>query len=313
MIQSLYIIQLISITINFLYLNISFGKKSIPIYDVNAIVDNSLIPSLDNDIIYLTTPTSQKKLLLFIAGLYNQTYNSYMEKTYQDMIQNEEIREKYLFMIYENRTLTNFDVAIPISRYLEKIIEKYNLDEIVVLGFSAGGIVASHVMSHIKHIQIEKKLVAYDCPLDIYSMLNIQFNSFSKLDVYFYMIVRMFHENNFCGILADTLKHCIWKTGNEPVVFELTQKIHNISREEMIRISHLNIDQDENTDIYFINCIRDPVFESNIRDKIIDMIREKCVRFPKIYEKPWIGHCSDMAFSKTYLLQLIDIIGVKKG
>jgi hypothetical protein len=306
-IQSLHIVQIIYIAIQLIYLNIFFGGKTIPIF--NQDFDETTTVSLDTTKIYLTEYTRQTKLILFVSGLYNQDYTCYMEKMYYDLNKSDNIREKYMFMIYNNNKLTNFDVAAPISRCLEKIVEKYNLDEIIIVGFSAGGVVASHIMSKLKHIKIEKKIVTYDCPFDIYYTLHRHFHSYCRLDIFFYLIVLCFYETNWGVILKDTAKNCILKIGDEPAVFALTEKIHNMSREDLVYISQINMDQDENTRLFFINCVGDPVFQLETRNRIADAVGKILKYPPKIYEKWRIGHCSDMAFNADYIIQLREIVG----
>lgn len=298
-IRSFHIVQLICIAIQLLYLNLFFSEKSIPISDVVG---------EDNTTIYLTEHTTQTKLLLFVAGLYNQDYTCYMEKMYRDLDQIPTIREKYMFMVYNNNMLTNFDIAEPVSRHVEKIVGKYGLDGIMILGFSAGGVVATHIMSKLKHLNVEKKIVTYDCPLDIYSMLNNHYSSYCRLDILFYFVVCCFYEINRYDALKKTLANCICNGGDEPAVLKLAEKIHGMSREEIVHISQINIDQDEFTQLFFVNCIGDPVFQEDARSRFVELIGQKMKYPAKIYEKETIGHCSDMAFGNGYIDQLREIM-----
>lgn len=303
-IQSLHIIQILVIIFNFIWLDYFFQEKSIPLYLGCPSLESSPHPHK----IYLTEYSeTKKKLILLVSGLYYQDYNPYMEKVYLDLSRNPDIREKYMFMIYENRNKSNFHIAEDISHYLKKIVEKYCLEEVSIIGFSAGGIVASHIMHHLKHIPIEKKVITYDCPLDIYNMLIYQYNNYSRLDIYFYMIIRFFYERNTWEILFDTAKKHIRKVGDKPVVFELVKKIYDKTDEEIMQMSEICLDQDDKTIFHFVNCMGDPVFEKNIRDGIIQKAREKNFTV-KVHEKPWIGHCSDMTFSDSYMFQLLDAL-----
>lgn len=295
-IKSLAIVQLIVIACQLIYLNLFFGGRNIPLCEEF---------SQDDEKIHLSEYKSQRSLVVFVAGLYYQDYSAYMNKIYTDLQQYESIREKYLFMVYENVKLTNFEVSEPFSRCLEKIIDKYDLDEIIMLGFSAGGVVASNIITKIKK-EMKKCLITYDCPLDIYSMMMVEHKSFTRLDAFFYMIVYLFHKTGFCMAANDTIRNCVLYKGDEPAVFELVMDKYSITKEELISMSVINTEQDENTRVYIINTVGDPVFKRNIRDSVVEKI--KGVKSLEVFEKPWIGHCSDVAFNTKYLTQLKHIL-----
>lgn len=306
-IQSLHLVQIISIIFHFIWIDSIFREKSIPLYLESASLESSHLQTHSHKIYLTEYTTTQKKLVLLVSGLYYQQYNPYMEKVYLDLYKNKQVREKYMFMIYEDRGKSNFRIADDISQYLEKVVGKYNLDELVIFGFSAGGIVASHIMSRMKHVAIEKKIITYDCPFNICNMLLSQYNHYSRLDIYFYMIVRIFYETNKWEIYLDGAKQYLWRLGDKPAVFDFIKKTYKINDEEMVHIGEFNLDQDDKTSIYFINCLNDPVFKKCFRDSIIEKAREKKQRI-ELYEKPCIGHCSDMAFSNAYVSEVESIL-----
>jgi len=307
-IQSLYIIQIFVIILKFLWLDIRFREKSIPLY-LGPLSLETRDPDAPLHNIYLSAYSETKtNLILLVSGLYYQSYTQYMEKVYLDFNRNPLIREKYIFMVYENKTKSNYHIAKDISQCVEQIVEKYKIQELVVVGFSAGGIVSSHIMSYMKHIPISKKIITYDCPLDIYSTMIYQYNNYSRLDIYFYMIVRFFYETNAWAIIFDAMKqHIRSKEETGPAIFPLVKKIYGKTDEEVREMGEFCLIQDKNTDLHFINCVGDPLFQPSIRDNIIKKAREQGFN-PKIYEKRQIGHCCDMAYSDVYLSQLLDAI-----
>jgi hypothetical protein len=70
-------------------------------------------------------------------------------------------------------------------------------------------------------------------------------------------------------------------------------------------MTEFNFDQTENTQVYNIYSTNDPFAIHEISKKFIDKNKDKIKFHNKNIEKKTIGHCSDMAFSTGYLVDII--------
>ena len=66
-----------------------------------------------------------------------------------------------------------------------------------------------------------------------------------------------------------------------------------------------NFDQTEDTKVYNIYSHKDIFANHKISEKFVYKNKDKIKFFNKNIEKNRIGHCSDMAFSTDYLMDII--------
>ncbi len=275
--------------------------------------------TLDNINHKLTTYKSSslsimpKKVILFISGSYELLFDDYVKRTIYDL-QQLNIDDEYELVVFEKRDKPSIIMYEDIAHYINAHYDNKNLDELIIIGFSSGGVVASHIMNIItkseKYKTCKKKIITYDTPYHIGNNVgDFENYSYFRLDYYFYNVVYKIYNKTYN--YDDIKKHLsknntfmCWNCGATEL-FQMVRDIHDWDIDMFNYVIGFNFDQDINTKIINIKCKNDPVVNPMLNDEYI----KKNVDFIKMdittIEKDVIGHTSDMAFNTKYIDDII--------
>ena len=156
---------LITFICQYLYINYIFNKQN------PNIVKSNYNYTLNNDNINQTatiyrTNRNAKKVIIIFSGAYLLEYHFYISKLMYDLDEEyESLMSNYELICYEKKDKTSFDIYDDVHNYilhLDKELLLKNggkIEELILFGFSAGGVVASHVMSRCKNMTCKKKII----------------------------------------------------------------------------------------------------------------------------------------------------------
>jgi hypothetical protein len=216
-------------------------------------------------------------------------YTPYIDKTLQHM-------EKYNIpsFVYENTNELMFLCVDDISNFITFLSKKYVDKEIIILGFSAGGIIASHVIEKLKNIKNIKRFITYDTPYSLDKVIKSFYNSYIiRFDVfisyylhkvYLKLFKNVIHKFNYSfldgyNFIYDTSKYVL--------------PTHNY----YYKIMNMNFNLPYYIKMYSINSVKDPIADYATNMKIINK-NFHLIDF-EIYniDNKNISHCSDMFYS----------------
>jgi hypothetical protein len=159
----MYFFNLLSVLYNTFY-SLTFYKNNIILnileYDNNKIIKPTIY--------YTRLPEHyDKKILVYLSGVMELKYTEYIDKTLQHM-------EKYNIpsFIYENTNELMFLCVDDISNFIIFLSNQYIDKEIIILGFSSGGIIASHVIEKLRNIKNIKRFITYDTPYSLDKLIK---------------------------------------------------------------------------------------------------------------------------------------------
>jgi len=227
-----------------------------------------------------------------------------------DMLLDPTISQQYKIIVYENERKSNLIVAMDVIDYIKTLDKEADgLEEIVVFGFSAGGILASHVMHDLKDLSCYKKLITYDTPIQIIDVMR----SFSesrllRMDMlYYYMVILQVYKNHYNA--DDIIPVLPKKYRGFDNTLDLIQKIHGFTRGELMFKTQFQFDQAPDVDIVNIYCKHDPII-----DRMLVRSRECGVNDSRMLniEKDMVGHCTDMMYGREYFKHIIRAISYRK-
>ena len=257
------------------------------------------------------TNRNVKKVIFFCSGAYSLEYHFYISKIMYDLdVEYKTLMENYEMVCYEKLDKTSFDIYDDVHHYilhLDKELGK--MDELILFGFSSGGVIASHIMQKCKHLDCKKKIITYDTPWQVHlNVDHFKHNLFYRFDIVFFWKVYDVYSNHYN---YNDIKHHLvnkeWNSGSNEIT-KVIRDIHNCSVEDFYSMTGFNFDIPEDTEVYNIYSIRDPVIIREVHDKFVALNKDKIRFFNKNIEKNTIGHCSDMAFSTNYLTDVITCI-----
>lgn len=257
------------------------------------------------------TNRGSKKIIMFFSGAFSLENHFYVNKLMYDLdLEHENLMENYEFICYEKTNKTSFDIYDDVYNYishLDKEIDK--IEELILIGFSSGGVVASHVMSRCKEMTCKKKIITYDTPWQVHENVNnFKNNLIYRLDILFFGKVHDVYSNHYnYNEIKQHLTNKKWNSGTVEMA-KLIQDIHNMSFEKFYEMTGFNFDLSPDTKVYNIYSKKDPVVFREISNEFIKKNNDKIKFINKNIEKDTIGHCSDMAFSTYYLKDIINSI-----
>jgi hypothetical protein len=277
----MYIFNLLNVLYNTFY-SLTFYKNKTKInileYDNNSTIYYTRLPE-----------HYDKKILVYLSGVIEFKYTPYIDKTLQHM-------EKYNIpsFVYENTNKLMFLCVDEISNFITFLSNKYVDKEIIILGFSAGGIIASHVIENLRNIKNIKRLITYDSPYSLDKVIKTFYNSYIiRFDVfisyylhkvYLKLFKNVIHKFNYSfldgyNFIYDTSKYVL-----------PTHKYY-------YKIMNMNFNLPYYIKIYNINSIKDPIADYATNMKIINK-NSHLIDF-EIYtiDNKNISHCSDMFYS----------------
>ena len=165
----MYIFNFLNVLYNTFY-SLTFYKNKI---NLNILeYDNN---SNENPTIYYTRlpENYDTKILVYLSGVMEFKYTPYIDKTLDNM-------EKYNIpsFVYESKNKLMFLCVDDISKFIIFLNNKYINKEIIILGFSAGGIIASHVIERLRNITNIKRFITYDTPYSLDKVIKSFYNSY---------------------------------------------------------------------------------------------------------------------------------------
>jgi hypothetical protein len=184
----------------------------------------------------------------------------------------------------------------------------------VLIGYSAGGVVASHIMSRIRHLQVQKcKLVTYDTPWQIKDNVDA-FSRFwvYRIDAIFFLKVYLtylshYNYNEISRHLDNTRMAISWNGAKE--MFRLIQDIHQYDDDIFYEKTGFCFDLGENVRVVNLYNEFDPLVVRDSHDAFYEKNRVN-IKFDNTFvmKNAVVGHCSDMAFSLEYLDTFVSAI-----
>jgi len=211
-------------------------------------------------------------------------YNNYIKKTIDDIHKTyPKILNEYSFNVIVSDQLP-FAIINPIVTYIKKYKKP---EELILLGYSAGGNFMSHILSSLKYMKCKQKLITYDtthCPHKAF---------INKNDKQI--------EEILCKNAIDKMYGGSYNWNN---VINSACKYFNINKKEFIRKSSFNYNLNKNIVYYNIYEKYDPFVE---HFNLLSIIKYKhLIKFKIIsIQKNNLDHCTDMYFNTKYLRDLI--------
>lgn len=255
--------------------------------------------------IYKTSNGPKKSIILFLSGSYSISYDAYIKKTVFDLQTKKEIMDKYQLIVYEKLDKSSICMYDDISLYLETI----DMDELIIVGFSSGGVIASHVMNRLNSRNIKKKIITYDTPWQIQdNVSSFGNNLFYRMDLYCNWIVYNVYLNHYnYSEIKPILMKSRWFHGAEKMI-SMIKSIHNYTDEQMYSATGWNWDLPSDVKVINIYCSKDPLVNRGTHENYVRTYG-KNKRF-HIYnlKKNVIGHCTDMGYNRRYLGDIIRAI-----
>ena len=243
--------------------------------------------------IYKMGNSASKNVIVLLSGSFTLSFDTYIQKSAKHLLQDPYIAHDHLLIVYEKRDKQSFIVSPDVANYITYLNEEIEISELTLIGYSCGGVIASHVMSALKELKCKKKIITYDAPYQVMdNALTFETHTFFRLDYFFYATVYNVYLNHYnYNDIKQHLNSGRWCGGSRDIL-NMCYAVHNYSEEKYRALMGFNFDQDERTKIFEIYCEYDPVVDRGISDNYIKQ-HSKEDRVIKISKKI-IGHCSDM-------------------
>lgn len=184
------LIRLLCFFIQFIYLNLNYKEthKHLPY------LTEDKYEYMVHDIPKVSTIVSKKgkgkRLLILLSGSVNIGYRYYIHDTIKCLMKyySDEMSD-YDIVVFENNDHSSFSLKSHIVHYINDFMQSNpDMEELILLGFSAGGIIASHIMSVFKNVEtLKKKIITYDSTWCAMHQLNYYSSTWlHRLDMFFY-------------------------------------------------------------------------------------------------------------------------------
>lgn len=271
----------------------------------------------------LVNTIPKKKMVLFLSGLLTCAYELYIQKTIHDILEKcPTADQEYAFAVYENRSRTSLEVASHIIAFIENYNAQVDsIDELNIVGFSAGGVLASHVMANIKGLLpgCKRRIITYDTPMSIiHIMRRFSDNRVYRFDyLYYYFIMLTTYRNH---VDNRRIRDIVRGSDSVPVyrgidvTLDQLKRIHGFSNEELEAKTQFTYAQPGGTEIYHLYCKDDVVIDNvyNIKFRIDHVKQLVDGNKPDItvIEKPGFDHCTDMWRNSNYIQDILRILGM---
>ena len=248
-----------------------------------------------------------KKYVLMISGSYKLNYDVYVKKIIYDLReQNKELFNKFDFIVFEKINKCSITIYEDIIEYVNEL-NKTGIEELIIIGFSAGGVISSHVLAGLKHIICRKKLITYDAPWQVMdNVKSFQYNTLYRLDIIFFEIVYKIYKNHYnYEEIKENLKRENYFNGSDELI-DMIKRIHNFNDEDFYKLTGFNLDQEKDTKIINIYSDKDPFVNRFTHLSFLRKNRQQIdlLNITNI-NKDRIGHCTDMAYDSEYLKDII--------
>jgi glutaredoxin len=259
------------------------------------------------------TNNKSKKLLLLISGSYQLTLGVYIQKLVNDLKDNlyfHNTTGQYEIVVFEKLDKSSITIYKDVAEYIKSVNSENPLEELIIMGFSAGGVVSSHIMGELKEFTFKKKIITYDTPWQVMdNVLGFANNFIYRPDIIFFNAVYEIYSNHYN--INDIRHHLI----NNPInvinganeLVDIIKNIHNYTHEEMYDVTGFNFNQTDDTKVINIWTTRDPFVNRSTHDDFVTKNADK-IKFPVInIKKNVVGHCTDL-ITKNYLNDILRAI-----
>jgi hypothetical protein len=194
--------------------------------------------------------------------------------------------------------------------------DKTIIEELIVIGFSCGGVIASHITSLLKNTSYKKKIILYDTPWHIVNNINDFKNyPYFRFDYHFYNLVYnvyniQYNYNDIKQHLCEKNTYWKWQCGATEL-FKMIQSIENWDTTQLDFFASFDFNQDPNIKIVNIRCKNDPCINHKLNDEFIKK-NSNLIKYGSLttIEKNVIGHTSDMAFNSKYIYDIIRALSI---
>lgn len=270
-----------------------------------------------NNIPKVSTIVSKKgkgtHLLILLSGSVNIGYRYYIHDTIKAMMDcYYNTMCEYDIVVFENNDHSSFSLKTHINHYIQDFIKSNpNMEELILLGFSAGGIVASHIMSDFKHLpNIKKKIITYDSTWCAMHHLDYYSNTWMhRLDMFFYYEMYNAFKNHHD--YQEIEEHLINKScfgGGFKDIKCMLKAVHNFDEDDLLDLLSFNLNQNNDCIVISINCSKDPIINQELNEQYFKSILPE-VKFKHVQiKKPVIGHCTDMIYGNHFVHDIIDAL-----
>jgi hypothetical protein len=280
----MYLFNLINVLYNTFY-SLTFYKNKIPInileYDNNT--------NTNPTIYYTRLPEHyDTKILVYLSGVMEFKYTPYIDKTIKNM-------EKYNIpsFVYENPNKLMFLCVDDISNFITFLSNKYIDKEIIILGFSGGGIIASHVIEKLKNIKNIKRFITYDSPYSLDKVIKSYMNSFIRFDIMMAYYLNKVYVKLFKNVIHKFIFSYI--DGYNFIYYTSKHVLPNTKY--YYKIMNMNFNLPYYIKMYNINSIKDPIADYVTNMKIINKNSHLIDFEIHTIDNKNISHCTDMFYS----------------
>lgn len=303
-------LYLLWIIIPHIYMTI-FGKPTLPCCDWNF---TSLFHGKpDYMTIYSNEDKKNKKVLFLVTGGFVLWYDVYLMSIVEDL-KKTNVYENYEVIIIEKLDVCSIVMYDTFAYYIKELnIEKGGIEELVMIGFSSGGVIASQIMARLHEIDCKKKIITYDTPYQIVENIRrFTYNSFFRIDQWvMYGVVQSVYLNHYN---YDEIKHHV--VNNKPSenganeLIEMVKNVHGFNEESLLLNSGFNFDLTPETVVINTFSARDPFHNIHTTVDYLDINKDK-VKFKNVFIKEdRCGHCTNMAFSTEYLKSILMALNI---
>lgn len=284
----MYIYNFLNVLYNTFY-SLLFYKNKTVINILEYDNDNNNNKTINPTIYYTRLPEHyDTKILVYLSGVMELKYTPYIDKTLQHM-------EKYNIpsFIYENKNKLMFLCVDDISNFITFLSKKYYDKEIVLLGFSAGGIIASHVIEKLGNIKNIKRFITYDSPYSLDKVIKSFMNSFIRFDIFMAYYLNRIYVKLFKNVIN---KFNFSYIHGYNFIYDTSKYILPTHR-YYYKIMNMNFNLPYYIKMYNINSIKDPIADYSTNIKIMNK-NAHLIDF-EIYtiDNINISHCSDMFYN----------------
>jgi len=248
----------------------------------------------------------------------------YIQKVVHDLMEiYPELPNEYTVFVYENMNRTSLEVATHIIAF----IEHYNrnlqtIEELNIVGFSAGGILSSNIMTntHFLSTSCKRRIITYDTPMSIINVMErFSKNWVYRFDIlYYYYIALNTYRNHVDNLRIRTILRNgqrgfpIYRGFNHAL--NQLKSIHGFIDKELYEKTEFTYSQPRDTDIHHLYCKDDPIIDTDFNIQYRDkMIRNLLENKPKvtILEKPGFEHCTDLWVNNHFAKYILGVLKTK--
>jgi hypothetical protein len=221
-----------------------------------------------------------------------------------DLLVIDYIKNNYQIIIIEKLNKSSIVMYDDISKYFLYLNDKIKIEELTMLGFSSGGVIASHSLALLKSLNCKKQIITYDTPYQVMeNVLSFENNKIYRLDYYLYLIVYKTYKKHYnFDKIKEFVRYDKLTNGASDFV-KMIKQIHNFSDEEMYFRTGFNFDQTKDTKIINMYSKYDAVVNRDVSMKYIEDNKKEVTLIYDII--PAIGHCSDMWSSNIRILKYL--------